>query len=116
MIKKIQNIEIYNISTLQLVIDFCRHEKGLILNDNEPGIFTISTDSRLFAYYNESNFITIYLMESGFEVVSKRFNDIYEIKFLEFIEKDKKLLIIEQVMINMVTFEENDNMIDEHKL
>jgi hypothetical protein len=96
--QKVHNIEIYNINTLQLVNDFCiYHEKDfLISNNDEPGIFAISTDSRLFAYSYGNNIITIYLIESGLEIVSKKFNDIYEIKFLEFIEKDKKLLIIEQ--------------------
>ncbi|CAB4379736.1 unnamed protein product [Rhizophagus irregularis] len=96
--QKIKNIEIYNINTLQLVNVFHRHreEDFLISNDNEPGIFSISTDSRLFAYSYGDNIITIYLMESGLEVVSKKFNDICEIIFLEFIDDDKKLFIIEQ--------------------
>jgi hypothetical protein len=92
------NIEIYDINNLQLVNTFYRHcnKECLISNDNEPGIFAISMDSRLFAYSHGDNIITIYLMESGLEVVTKRFNDICEIKFLEFIEDDKKLFIIEQ--------------------
>ncbi|GES88076.1 hypothetical protein GLOIN_2v1881093 [Rhizophagus clarus] len=96
--QKIKNIEIYNMNTLQLVNIFCRHreEDFLISNDNEPGIFAISTDSRLFAYSYGDNIITIYLMESGLEITSKTFNDICEIKFLEFIENNEKLFIIEQ--------------------
>jgi hypothetical protein len=96
--QKIKNIEIYNINTLQLVNVFYRHreEDFLISNENEPGIFAISTDSRLFAYSYGDNIITIYLMESGLEVVSKGFNDICEIKFLEFIDDDRNLFIIEQ--------------------
>ncbi|PKB99373.1 hypothetical protein RhiirA5_429817 [Rhizophagus irregularis] len=92
------NIEIYDVSNLQLVNVFYRHrgEQCLNSNDNEPGIFAISTDSRLFAYSYANNIITLYLMESGLEIVSKRFDKIYEIKFLEFIEKDKKLFIIEK--------------------
>ncbi|PKC02719.1 hypothetical protein RhiirA5_424832 [Rhizophagus irregularis] len=44
----------------------------IISRNNEPGIFAISTDSRLFAYSYGDNIITTYLMESGLEVVSKK--------------------------------------------
>ncbi|POG64788.1 uncharacterized protein OCT59_023730 [Rhizophagus irregularis] len=97
--KHIQCIEIYNINTSQLVNVFYRHcrEKDFIISrNNEPGIFAISTDSRLFAYSYGDNIITTYLMERELEVVSKKFDNIYKIKFLEFIEKDKKLFIIEE--------------------
>ncbi|UZO03335.1 uncharacterized protein OCT59_023742 [Rhizophagus irregularis] len=92
------NIEIYNVNNLQLVNVFYRNreENLLITNDNEPRIFAISTDSRLFAYSYGDKIITLYLMENGLEVVSKKFDNIYKIKFLEFIEKDKKLFIIEE--------------------
>ncbi|PKC62832.1 hypothetical protein RhiirA1_457209 [Rhizophagus irregularis] len=96
--QQIQSIEIYDINTSQLVNVFYRRrrEKDFIISrNNEPGIFAISTDSRLFAYSCGDNIITTYLMESGLEVVSKKFNNICKIKFLEFIEKDKKLFIIE---------------------
>ncbi|UZO03339.1 uncharacterized protein OCT59_023746 [Rhizophagus irregularis] len=52
----------------------------------------------------EDNIITIYLMESGLEVVSKKFDNIFKIKFLEFIEKDKKLFIIEEDRESNVKF------------
>ncbi|CAB4446858.1 unnamed protein product [Rhizophagus irregularis] len=97
------NIEIYNVSTLQLVNVFYKDD-FLISNVNEPGIFAVSINSRLFAFSYGDNAITIYLMESGLEIVSKRFNDIREIKFLKFIEKDKKLLIIEKYEKDNVKF------------
>ncbi|PKY49761.1 hypothetical protein RhiirA4_528498 [Rhizophagus irregularis] len=98
--QQIQSIEIYNINTSQLVNVFyryCKEDDSLISRNHEPGIFAVSTDSRLFAYSYGDNIITIYLMESGLEVVSKKFNnDIYKIKFLEFIEDNEKLFIIEE--------------------
>ncbi|POG64772.1 hypothetical protein GLOIN_2v1671942, partial [Rhizophagus irregularis DAOM 181602=DAOM 197198] len=98
--QQIQSIEIYNINTSQLVNVFyryCKEEDSLISRNHEPGIFAVSTDSRLFAYSYGDNIITIYLMESGLEVVSKKFNNnIYKIKFLEFIEDNEKLFIIEE--------------------
>ncbi|PKY58024.1 hypothetical protein RhiirA4_479564 [Rhizophagus irregularis] len=102
-----QNIEIYNINTSQLVNVFHRlygDEDFLVLNNSKPGIFAISTDSRLFAYSYGNNIITIYLMESGLEVVSKKFNNIHKIKFLEFIAKDRKLFVIEEDKENDVKF------------
>jgi hypothetical protein len=107
--QQMQHIEIYNINTSQLVNVFYKNreknnelEISIISNDsdliglnNEPGIFAISTDSDLFAYsYEDKNIITIYLMESGLEVVSKKFDCVLQIKFLEFIEENKKLFII----------------------
>ncbi|PKC56058.1 hypothetical protein RhiirA1_474577 [Rhizophagus irregularis] len=81
-------IELYNLDTLQLVNVLHYNEYS---DNNEPGIFAISTDSRLFACcYGDT--ISIYLMESGLKVVTKYFNR--KTKFLEFIEKDKKLFII----------------------
>jgi hypothetical protein len=96
--QQIQSIEIYDINTSRLVNVFYRRrgEKDFIISrNNEPGIFAVSTDSRLFAYSYGDNIITIYLMESGLEIVSKKFDNIYKIKFLEFIE-DKVLFIIEE--------------------
>ncbi|PKK62825.1 hypothetical protein RhiirC2_789785 [Rhizophagus irregularis] len=99
-----QCIGLYNINTLQLVNIFsvC---SVCSMSKNELGIFaistgskstgSISTDSRLFAYSYGDNTIAIYLMESGLEVVQKRFNDINKIKFLEFNKEDKELIIIE---------------------
>ncbi|CAG8719769.1 16510_t:CDS:2, partial [Rhizophagus irregularis] len=107
--QQMQHIEIYNINTSQLVnVFYINREKtnepeiSIISNDsdliglnNEPGIFAISTDSDLFAYsYGDNNIITIYLMESGLEVVSKKFDCVLKIKFLEFIDENKKLFFI----------------------
>ncbi|CAB4488531.1 unnamed protein product [Rhizophagus irregularis] len=75
--------------------EFLMTDKDLIGLNNEPGIFAISTDSDLFAYsYGDNNIITIYLMESGLEVVSKKFDCVLKIKFLEFIDENKKLFFI----------------------
>ncbi|PKK68810.1 hypothetical protein RhiirC2_781776 [Rhizophagus irregularis] len=100
------NIEIYDVNNLQLVNVFHKHreEDRLIQNDNDPGVFAMSTDSRLFAYSYRDNIIAIYLMENGLEVVSKKFENIYKITFLEFIENDKKLFIIEEDKENNVKF------------
>ncbi|PKK79781.1 hypothetical protein RhiirC2_768729 [Rhizophagus irregularis] len=107
--QQMQHIEIYNINTSQLVnvfyinrektnepeISIISNDSDLISLNNEPGIFAISTDSDLFAYsYGDNNIITIYLMESGLEVVSKKFDCVLKIKFLEFIDENKKLFFI----------------------
>ncbi|CAG8697959.1 2832_t:CDS:10 [Rhizophagus irregularis] len=75
----VQSIELYDVNNLQLI-------------------------NVLFAYSYGDNIITIYLMESGLEVVSKKFDNIFKIKFLEFIEKDKKLFIIEEDRESNVKF------------
>ncbi|RGB40307.1 hypothetical protein C1646_663951 [Rhizophagus diaphanus] len=92
----VQNIEIYNINTLQLVNVFYKYQDSLFNKNKKPGIFAISTDSRLLAYSYGKNTIAIYLMENGLEVVSKKFDNIFKIKLLEFIKKDEKLFIIEE--------------------
>ncbi len=96
--RQIQTIEIYDINTSQLVNIFHRDHRRKdfsISRNNEPGIFVISSDFRLFAYSYRDNIIGIYLMESGLEVVSKKFRDDFKIKFLEFIENER-LFIIEK--------------------
>ncbi|RIA94301.1 hypothetical protein C1645_818202 [Glomus cerebriforme] len=98
-IQNIQNIELYNIDTSQLVNVFRRRRRGndfLISRNNDPRNFAVTIDSRLFAYSYGDNTIIICLMESGLEIVSKSFDDIYNIKYLEFIEKDQKLFIIKK--------------------
>ncbi|CAB4479263.1 unnamed protein product [Rhizophagus irregularis] len=105
--EQMQYIEIYNINTSKLMNVFHRHhgeDDFLISRNNEPGIFAVSTDSRLFAYSYGDNVIVLYLMESGLEIVSKRFDSVCKIKFLEFIEKDKKLFIIEKDKDGSVKF------------
>ncbi|GBC02300.1 hypothetical protein RclHR1_04550007 [Rhizophagus clarus] len=109
----IQNIEIYNIITLQLVNVFyrCNGEGTLSSRDNEPGIFAISDDSRLFAYSCGDDITTIYLMESGLEIVSKTSNDTCRVKFLGFF--DDKLFIIEE---RKDIDESNDRIVTCHDL
>ncbi|GBC02301.1 hypothetical protein RclHR1_04550008 [Rhizophagus clarus] len=103
--KQIHNIELYNVNTAQLVNVFHRNRNNsLTSKNNEPGAFAISTDSRLLAYSYRDNIITLYLMESGIEIVSKKIDNISKIKYLEFIEKDKKLLIVEDVKEGDVKF------------
>jgi hypothetical protein len=124
--QQIQHIEIYNINTSQLVNFFYKNrekseksEKNNLNNENESEIsiisidsdlfdlnriFAISTDSDLFAYSYGDNTITIYLMESGLEVVSKTFDGIIKIEFLEFIEDNKELFIIGEGKNNNMEF------------
>ncbi|RGB37868.1 hypothetical protein C1646_813030 [Rhizophagus diaphanus] len=91
--QQLQHIEIYNVNTSQLVNIFYRNRGK---KNNEPGIFAISTDSDLFAYSSGDNTITIYLMESGLEVVSKKIDCVSKIKFLEFIDGNNELFIISE--------------------
>ncbi|CAG8715623.1 5429_t:CDS:10, partial [Rhizophagus irregularis] len=128
--QQIQSIEIYNIDTSQLVNVFHRNrgEKDYIISkNNEPGIFAISTDSKLFAYsYGDDN-ITIYLMESGLELISGCLNDYFPISSIPirhndrnyhtltkangkivFLNHNNQAEILPKTIIERSTFGEND--------
>jgi hypothetical protein len=57
--------------------------------------FAISNNESLFAYCRGSNSITIYLMENGLEVTTKKFIDRnVQMLFFDFVQDDSKLLIV----------------------
>ncbi|PKK41064.1 hypothetical protein RhiirC2_859350 [Rhizophagus irregularis] len=57
--------------------------------------YAISKNESLFAYCRGANSITIYLMENGLEVTTKKFDETnIQILFLDFLKNDEKLLIV----------------------
>ncbi|PKY27233.1 hypothetical protein RhiirB3_390138 [Rhizophagus irregularis] len=90
---KIQTVEMYNLKANSLENTFQKFEKYVM--GNGPSCFAISNNETLFAYCHGANCITIYLMENGLKVTTRKFNDKnIQILFFDFIQDDSKLLIV----------------------
>ncbi|CAG8505362.1 15595_t:CDS:1 [Funneliformis mosseae] len=93
---KVLSIIAYNLKTKKLDNFFRKREKSVtsIVNIGSSS-FMISKNEILFAYCYGTNNITIYLMENGLEVTTKKFTEKdVKIIFFDFVENDSKLLII----------------------
>ncbi|CAG8729064.1 6704_t:CDS:2 [Dentiscutata erythropus] len=90
-----KNIELYNLKTNQLMNIFKRYKFVLSILDREnPGSFTISSDEKLLAYVS-GNGIKIYLIENGLELssLSCKKSGLYDVEFMKFVFNNEKLLI-----------------------
>jgi hypothetical protein len=107
---KVQTVEMYNLKTnlLENTFQKCEESATSVVGKGSP-CFAISNNELLFAYCRGTNSITIYLMENGLEVTTKKFKgrNFYRILFFDFIQDDNKLfIVIEEVRYNEDT--END--------
>ncbi|RGB39485.1 hypothetical protein C1646_754436 [Rhizophagus diaphanus] len=105
---KIQTIKIYNLKTnlLENILQKYEDTTTSIMGKGFP-CFAISDNESLFAYCHGANTITIYLMENGLEIITKKFNET-RIRILSFyfVQDDSKLLIIvEEITYNEDTAE-----------
>ncbi|RIA85669.1 hypothetical protein C1645_830442 [Glomus cerebriforme] len=93
---KVQMVEMYNLKTNLLEHTFQKSEESAAsVVGKGSSCFAISNNESLFAYCRGANSITIYLMENGLEVTTKKFNENnVRILFFEFIQDDNKLLIV----------------------
>ncbi|CAB5181139.1 unnamed protein product, partial [Rhizophagus irregularis] len=90
---KVQTVDMYNLKTNMLENTFQKFEENAI-GVGFPS-FAISNNESLFAYCRGANSITIYLMENGLEVNTKKFNERnIQIIFFDFVQDDNKLLIV----------------------
>ncbi|CAG8702522.1 25199_t:CDS:10, partial [Gigaspora margarita] len=93
-----KNIELYNLRTNQLMNVFKRHKLVLSILDREnPGSFTISSDEKLLAYVT-GNDIKIYLIENGLELssLSCKESGLNDVEFMKFVFDNEKLLIFKK--------------------
>ena len=117
VVNRVRAVEMYNLKTNLLENTFQKHEESAALTvENGLPCFAISNNEYLFACCHGANSITIYLMENGLEVATKKFIDKWnvhiQILFFDFVQDDSKLLIfIEEesyddtaVKINVTTF------------
>jgi hypothetical protein len=90
---QVQTVEMYNLKTNLLENTFQKYEESVI-RIGSPS-FAISNNESLFAYCRGANNITIYLMENGLEVTTKKFQEKnIQILFFDFVQDDSKLLIV----------------------
>ncbi|PKY50378.1 hypothetical protein RhiirA4_466845, partial [Rhizophagus irregularis] len=105
---KIQTVEMYNLKTTLLENTFQKSEEtAASFLGKGYSCYAISNNESLFAYCRGANSITIYLMENGLEVTTKKFNETnIQILFFDFVKNDEKLLIvIEKEIYNEETSE-----------
>ncbi|GBC38196.1 uncharacterized protein OCT59_005945 [Rhizophagus irregularis] len=93
---KIQTVEMYNLRTSLLENTFQKSEENAAsFLGRGYSCYAISRNESLFAYCRGANSITIYLMENGLEVTTKKFNETnIQILFFDFAKNDEKLLIV----------------------
>ncbi|GES84563.1 hypothetical protein GLOIN_2v1475234 [Rhizophagus clarus] len=92
----IQLLEVYDLELMKLETITKRVEKSqdkLIRKYNRNN-FAISKNKQLLCFTRGLRSVKLYFMNNGLEAISKKFNDIEKIYLLEFIEDDKKLLVI----------------------
>ncbi|CAG8513888.1 7086_t:CDS:10 [Diversispora eburnea] len=93
-----QIIEMYSLITGDLKMLFKRHEYSAVPNIilGSP-IFSISQNEKILAFCRETTNITLYSIENGLEISTKRLEGqkgIYKIADINFIDNDSKLLIV----------------------
>ncbi|CAI2165825.1 1963_t:CDS:2, partial [Funneliformis geosporum] len=94
---KVQTVEMYKLETNSLENTFQKREESAasVIGKGSP-CFAISKNESLFAYCRGTNSITIYLMENGLEVTTKKFKEknFRRIRFFDFIQDDNQLLLV----------------------
>jgi hypothetical protein len=93
---KIQTVEMYNLKSSLLENTFQKSEEtAASVVGRGYSCYAISNNESLFAYCRGANSITIYLMENGLEVTTKKFTEMnIQILFFDFVKNDEKLLIV----------------------
>ncbi|PKK61033.1 hypothetical protein RhiirC2_718703 [Rhizophagus irregularis] len=86
-----QSLEVYDLAKME-------HEIGarLVKNIVDEYIEYIFSVSRLQLCFTQVNTVKLFHIENGLEIASKKFKELEKIYLLEFIDSDKKLLIIGQ--------------------
>ncbi|PKY33126.1 hypothetical protein RhiirB3_451804 [Rhizophagus irregularis] len=83
----VQSFEVYNLAKMEHEIDV-RLVENIVYNDY---FFSVS---RLQLCFTQVNIVKLFYIENGLEIASKKFEELEKIYLLEFIDSDKKLLII----------------------
>ncbi|GBC40667.1 uncharacterized protein OCT59_029180 [Rhizophagus irregularis] len=93
---KIQTVEMYNLRSSLLENTFQKSEENAAsFLGSGYSCYAISKNESLFAYCRGANSITIYLMENGLEVTTKKFDETnIQILFFDFLKNDENLLIV----------------------
>ncbi|CAG8746334.1 15420_t:CDS:1, partial [Cetraspora pellucida] len=105
---KYQIIEMYSLKTGNMEIVFKKRELSHVTTPKGRIIYAISQNETLFAFCNGTNAITIYLMENGLEIITKKLLEtslIQRILSINFIENDRKLFITYEELLDYATNE-----------
>ncbi|PKY26532.1 hypothetical protein RhiirB3_513703 [Rhizophagus irregularis] len=85
----VQSLEVYNLAKMEHEVNARFVEN--IVNESYDYFFSVSG---LQICFTQVNIVKLFLIENGLEIASKKFEELERIYLLEFIDSDKKLLII----------------------
>ncbi|PKY50669.1 hypothetical protein RhiirA4_531052 [Rhizophagus irregularis] len=89
----VRSLEVYNLEKMELETVAKKDEKNdEFINKHYSEKFSVGKLQLCFT--QGMNIINLFYMENGLQIISKTFEEIKQICLLEFIERDKKLLII----------------------
>ncbi|CAG8502577.1 9378_t:CDS:10 [Funneliformis caledonium] len=101
----VHTIEMYNLSTMeQMQIFINRHEESVQHTASHiSSVFAVSQNKQLVACSNGEKSVTLFWIENGLDIGTIELGIETRILFLEFIDKDEKLLIIteEEVFLDV---------------
>ncbi|CAG8684544.1 1433_t:CDS:2 [Cetraspora pellucida] len=100
---KHQIIEMYSLKTGDMEMIFKKRELSHARTPKGRIIYAISQSEAFLAFCNGTNAITIYLMENGLEIITKRLLEtsvMQRILSINFIENDSKLFITYEELCN----------------
>ncbi|PKY16218.1 hypothetical protein RhiirB3_480607 [Rhizophagus irregularis] len=92
----VQLLEVYDLTTMKLDTITKRVEKSQdkLLRRYNRNVYSISMNKSQLCFTRGLRSVKLYFMENGLEVTSKKFNKLEKIHSLEFIENDRKILVI----------------------
>ncbi|RIA87165.1 hypothetical protein C1645_828188 [Glomus cerebriforme] len=92
----VQLLEVYNLAKMKLetITKRVENSNDKLLRRYNRNVFAISKKKLQLCFTRGLQSVKLYFMENGLEITSKKFEEIEKIYSLEFIENDKKLLII----------------------
>ncbi|GBB91276.1 hypothetical protein RclHR1_18460001 [Rhizophagus clarus] len=92
----LQLLEVYNLAKMKIetITKRVENSQDKLIRKYNRNNFSISKNGQLLCFTRGIQSVKLYFMENGLEAISKKFDGIEKIYLLEFIEEDKKLLVI----------------------
>ncbi|CAB4463688.1 unnamed protein product [Rhizophagus irregularis] len=92
----VQLLEVYNLGKMKLdnITIRVENSQDKLTRKYNRNNFSISKNKQLLCFTRGLQSVKLYFMENGLEATSKKFDGIEKIHLLEFIEEDKKLVVV----------------------
>ncbi|POG58583.1 hypothetical protein GLOIN_2v904925 [Rhizophagus irregularis DAOM 181602=DAOM 197198] len=92
----VQLLEVYGLAKMKLetITKRVENSQDKLTRKYNRNIFSVSKNKLYLCFTRGIQSVKLYFLENGLESISKKFDDIEKIYSLEFIENDRKLLVI----------------------